>query len=257
MKRVMDHRALIKDRIKKLWQESDFTSALFESLVGYAIVAADFDGNILAFNEGARQIYGFSPGEVIGKMTIDAFFPPDFVSSGRLEEFMARLITDGASTFEGDNVKKDGTLFPTHILCALTKDKDGGVVGFIEIIEDLTERKAADAELEKYSAHLEELVDAQTREIKTSYANQGLINALLKLSIEDIALDKLAADALDMILSASWLNIEPQGALFLSERDEPMALKASVGLPPPLRSSLESAALYTVPFRPESRDGRD
>lgn len=45
---------LIEDRMRELHENTDFMSALFENLVGYGIIAADFDGNILAYNEGAR-----------------------------------------------------------------------------------------------------------------------------------------------------------------------------------------------------------
>ena len=45
---------LIQDRIQYLRENTDFASAVFDSLVGYAIIAADFDGNIIAYNEGAH-----------------------------------------------------------------------------------------------------------------------------------------------------------------------------------------------------------
>jgi len=54
---------LIQERIKELRENTDFVNALMESLIGYAIIAADFDGNIIAYNEGARQIYGYNPEE--------------------------------------------------------------------------------------------------------------------------------------------------------------------------------------------------
>ena len=62
---------LIQERIRELRDNTDFLSTLLESLVGYAIIAADFDGNIIAFNEGARQIFGYAPEGVIGKQSID------------------------------------------------------------------------------------------------------------------------------------------------------------------------------------------
>ena len=58
-----DSQQLIQDRIRELRDNTDFVSTLLESLIGYAIIAADFDGNIIAYNEGARQIYGYNPEE--------------------------------------------------------------------------------------------------------------------------------------------------------------------------------------------------
>ena len=138
---------LIQERIKDLRENTDFINALLESLVGYAIIAADFDGNIIAFNEGARQIYGYTPEEVIGKQNIDAFFAREFVKSGKLQKIIGELIKKGSYSYEGQKVRKRGGKFPAQVLFTLTKDKSGKMVGFIEIVEDLTERhKAEEAE---------------------------------------------------------------------------------------------------------------
>ena len=77
---------LIQDRIKELRENTDFVDALLESLIGYAIIAADFDGNVIAFNEGARQIYGYTPEEVIGKQSIEIFLPKEFIKEGAVHK---------------------------------------------------------------------------------------------------------------------------------------------------------------------------
>ncbi len=69
---------LIQEKISNLRETTDFGSALFASLIGYGIIAVDFDGNIIAYNEGARQIYGYAPEEIIAKQSIEIFFPKDF-----------------------------------------------------------------------------------------------------------------------------------------------------------------------------------
>jgi len=132
---------LIQERIKELRENTDFVSTLLESLVGYAIIAADFDGNIIAFNEGARQIYGYDPEEVIGEQSIDIFFPREFIEAGKLQQIVNELIEKGRFSSEGEKVKKNGESFPAQLLFTLTRDKSGKVVGFIEIVADLTERK--------------------------------------------------------------------------------------------------------------------
>ena len=62
---------LIQDRIQYLRDNTDFVSTVFDSLIGYAIVAADFDGNIIAYNEGAHQSYGY-PASVCGDVRRNA-----------------------------------------------------------------------------------------------------------------------------------------------------------------------------------------
>jgi len=135
---------LIQERIRDLRENTDFVATLFESLIGYAIFAADFDGNIIAFNEGARQIYGYTPEEVIAKQNIDIFFPKDFIEAGGLQQIIDDLIGKGRCSYEGEKVRKNGERFPAQSLFTVTKDKNGKVVGFVEIVEDLTERKRAE-----------------------------------------------------------------------------------------------------------------
>src|SRR6202790_3726723 len=141
---------LIQDRISNLSENTDFTATLFESLIGYAIIAADFDGNILAYNEGARQIYGYDPEEIVGKKNTDIFFPHDFIEAGYFQQAIDVLLETGRFAYEGEKVRKDGDRFPAQIFFTLTKDKTGKVVGFVEIVQDLTERKRAEAELRSH-----------------------------------------------------------------------------------------------------------
>jgi PAS domain S-box-containing protein len=140
----------IQERIRELRENTDFLSTLLESLVGYAIIAADFDSNIIAYNEGARQIYGYAPEEVIGKQGIDILFPGEFVEAGKLQQIVNELMEKGHFSCEGEKVRKNGESFPAQILCTLTRDRSGKVVGFVEIVEDLTERQQAEHTL-KYS----------------------------------------------------------------------------------------------------------
>ena len=151
---------LIQDRIKDLRENTDFVATLFESLVGYAIIAADFDGNIIAFNEGAHQIYGYAPEEVIGKQNMDIFFPRDFIEAGKLQQIIDELIGKGRFAYEGEKVRKNGEIFPAQILFTVTKDRNGNVVGFVEIVEDLTEHKRmeeAEAEAQENAERIEQL----------------------------------------------------------------------------------------------------
>jgi len=132
---------LVQDRIRELRENTDFVATLLESLVGYAIIAADFDGNVIAFNEGACEIYGYTPEEIIGKQSIEIFFPEDFIEAGKLQAIIDDLIEKERFSYEGEKVRKSGESFPAQILFTLTKDRSGKVVGFIEIVADLTERK--------------------------------------------------------------------------------------------------------------------
>jgi PAS domain S-box-containing protein len=151
---------LVEDRIRELRENTDFVSALFENVIGYAIIAADFDGNVIAYNEGARQIYGYAPEEIIGKQSMEVFFPQEFVQAGKLQQAIDDLIGKGRFSYEGEKVRRNGERFPAQILFTLTRDMNGKIVGFIEIVEDLTLRKQAEkaeAEARANAARIEQL----------------------------------------------------------------------------------------------------
>jgi PAS domain S-box-containing protein len=141
---------LIQERIRELCENTDFVATLLESLVDYAIIVADFDGNIIAYNEGARQIYGYAPEEVIGKQGIEILFPREFIEAGELPQIVKELKEKGRFSCEGVNIRKNGESFPARILFTLTRDRSDKPVGFVEIVEDLTENKHAEHTL-KYS----------------------------------------------------------------------------------------------------------
>lgn len=164
-----DSEQLIQERIKDLRENTDFINTLLESLVGYAIIAADFDGNIMAFNEGARQIYGNTPEEVIGKHNIDMFFTREFIEAGNLQQIINGIIEKGSYSYEGEKVRKNGEIFPAQVLFTLTKDKNSKMVGFVEIVEDLTERKRSEEtrqQVQLQKVQLEQLEKERTEAVR-------------------------------------------------------------------------------------------
>jgi PAS domain S-box-containing protein len=149
---------LIEKKIKYLRENTDYVSTVFDILVDYAIIAADFDGNIITYNEGAHQIYGYAPDEVIGKEQIDIFFPKEFTAQSGLEHIISEVIGKGRFSYEGEKVRKNGTRFPAHILFILTTDKSGQTVGFVEIMEDLSKQKQVEKKLKDSEALFKNIV---------------------------------------------------------------------------------------------------
>jgi len=147
---------MIQERIRDLWEDTDFALTIFQSLIGYAIIAADFDGNIIAYNKGAQQAYGYTPEEIISRQNIEIFFPKDFIETGKFQEMIDDLVGKETVSFEGEKVRKNGETFPAQVLFTLTRDNKGKVVGFIEIVQDLTERKRIETELARHATAMEQ-----------------------------------------------------------------------------------------------------
>ena len=132
---------LLRKQIRELSKDTGFLSTLLENLMGHAIIATNLDGDIIAYNEGARKIYGYAPEEIIGKQNIEIFFPSEFVADGKLRRIIDNLMNTGKFSCDEDKLRKNGEQFPARILFVQTRDKTGSPDGFIEIVEDLTERK--------------------------------------------------------------------------------------------------------------------
>ncbi len=57
---------------------------MLESSTAYSIIAEDLEGNILAWNEGARLNYGYTAEEMIGKQNTRILHAPEDIKSGTL-----------------------------------------------------------------------------------------------------------------------------------------------------------------------------
>lgn len=147
----------IENRIKELQNSTDFVNSLLRCISGYAIVVGDFDGNIIVFNEGARHIFGFEPHEVVSLKNIEDFYPAQFVKAGKLGMLFDRLIGQGEHLYELDRERKNGEVFPCQSLLTLVQDNEGRLVGFVEITQDITDRKKKAELLEKANQELVEL----------------------------------------------------------------------------------------------------
>lgn len=75
---------------------------------------------------------------------------------------------------------EDGRIKWIHQRCNPTINSKGRVVHYYGTIQDITEMKKAEDKLEKYSKHLENLVEEKVREISAS--QMATIYALIKLS---------------------------------------------------------------------------
>ncbi|MBO0756475.1 MAG: PAS domain S-box protein, partial [Bradyrhizobiaceae bacterium] len=123
-----------------------------------AIVSKDLDGVIKSWNYGAEHLFGYTAEEAIGR-SIDILIPPE-----RLEEeprILARIRRgERVVHFETIRRRKDGSLVDVSLTVSPVRDAYGKIVGASKIARDISERKAAEAELRDSRRRLEELLDS-------------------------------------------------------------------------------------------------
>jgi PAS domain S-box-containing protein len=116
-----------------------------------AIYSIDLQGNVLLWNDAAQKIFGWAESEVIGR------FLPVVPEAQRkvLGTLRAELLKQGA--FSGREVVlqcKDGRLFHASLSAAPIHDSTQAVIGIMSSVQDITEQKRSQEELQRSEALL-------------------------------------------------------------------------------------------------------
>jgi PAS domain S-box-containing protein len=119
-----------------------------------AIMLADQRGYIVSWNQAARQLFGYTDDEVIGK-PFSLLFPGRYQRGGQdsLDQ-VAGIIERRfvGRTVELHGLRKDGTEFPAEFCLGLWKASEGTF--YSGFIRDITERREAQARLQESEERL-------------------------------------------------------------------------------------------------------
>jgi len=119
---------------------------LIDAIADYAIYLLDANGLVRSWNTGAERLKGYTESEIIG-----CHFSNFYTLDDRAAGLPAQALTTAASAgrFERDGwiVRRDGTRFWAHVIIDPIRTDDDVVVAYAKTTRDLTERKAAEAEL--------------------------------------------------------------------------------------------------------------
>ncbi|MBI5790574.1 MAG: response regulator [Rhodocyclales bacterium] len=127
------------------------------------IIGRTLDGVITSWNRAAEKILGYTAGEVLGK-SISILVPADRVDEER-RMIASILAGSGINHQETERLARDGRRIPVSLTVSPILDSGGRMIGASQIVRDITERKKAEAELEKYRHDLEHLVEERTSEL--------------------------------------------------------------------------------------------
>ena len=110
-----------------------------------AIIGIFMDGIITEWNRGAKQLYGYSADEVIGK-PVSILIPPEGLDD--FSEIMDKL-KRGESVARSETVrqKKDGGRVDVSLSVFPIRDEAGKLIGAAAIARDISERKRYEATL--------------------------------------------------------------------------------------------------------------
>ncbi|MDD5295737.1 MAG: PAS domain S-box protein [Rhodocyclaceae bacterium] len=175
---------------EKLKESEASWRGLFDS-VSEAIYILAPDGRFVDVNKGAQQMYGRSAAWFVGRSPADVAAPGKN-DLGQVREMLGRAQAGEPQHFEFWAVRADGEVFPKEV--RVSRGSYFGQTVLIALANDITERKRAEVELEKYRLHLEDLVAEHTSDLET--ANQRLrlsdrrLSAMFSLSQQAGGLDE-------------------------------------------------------------------
>jgi PAS domain S-box-containing protein len=128
---------------------------LVEAVIDYAIYMLDPTGIVVNWNTGAERIKGYTADEIVGK-SFETFYTPEDRATGRPARALETALREGRFSAEGWRVRKDGSYFWASVVIDPIRGEDGTLIGFAKVTRDITERREADATLQRVQLQLAE-----------------------------------------------------------------------------------------------------
>ncbi|AFT89394.1 hybrid sensor histidine kinase/response regulator [Paraburkholderia phenoliruptrix] len=132
-----------------------------QSLRDYAVTGLSEDGRIRSWNPGGEAIHGFREEEVIGQ-PLEIFYTAEERAKGLPHTALATARREGRFEGEGWRLRKDGKVFWASVVLTALRSPDGGLVGFGEIVRDMTDKKTVHEAVLESERRFRLLVDGVT-----------------------------------------------------------------------------------------------
>ena len=147
-----------------------FLAAIVESS-NDAIIGKDFESKVISWNAGAERMFGYAAAEMLGQ-PITRLQSPD-----RPEEEASILeeVKRGRTRhYETVRIRKDGRPIKVSLSVSPIKNSHGEIIGVSSIVQDITERKRAERELQESRARSADIIGSAMDAIISVDAGQHI-----------------------------------------------------------------------------------
>jgi PAS domain S-box-containing protein len=146
-----DHLKLMEDAIQEktmdIVRTKDFLQGILNSSTLVSVVLTDLDQNVLFWNTGAENIFGYTSDEIVGKK-ITKLYPPDSLSKETVEQ-LRRLVKRRTGTVQGKmkQIAKDGRPITVSLAISPMVNEFGDLQGILGVGLDVTEEARQQREI--------------------------------------------------------------------------------------------------------------
>ena len=138
-------------------QEHEQYLALLLENVSDAVVAADAQYHLTAWNAAAERMYGWKASEVLGKNGLNIVHT-QFANADK-DTVLQAIAREGRYQGEATQARKDGTRFAVEVSSIVLRNALGQVSGYVSVNRDISARKAAEEQLRASMERFQALFD--------------------------------------------------------------------------------------------------
>lgn len=128
-------------------------NSMLESVRDYAIIFLNLKGYVTTWNNGAERLKGYRADEIVGQH-FSRFYTAEDIAKGKPDYELRMASSEGRFEDEDWRLRKDGSRFWANVVITALRDPSGSVTGFVKITRDLTARKQAEDQAQRYSEEL-------------------------------------------------------------------------------------------------------
>ena len=157
-----------KQTLEQLREAHERLNLLIDRMpIGCILWSPQFTVNM--WNPTAERIFGFSADEALGMAPYGTIVAEDVRPV--VETVWKRILSGDISAHSvNENITKQGKTITCEWYNTPMISSSGEIVGVISMVQDISERKAAEDELEKYRSTLEELVQERSEQLELAQA---------------------------------------------------------------------------------------
>ncbi len=214
-----------------------FLATILES-VRESVIVTDPKGQVLYWNEGATQLFGYEAGEMMGA-TVAALYPDQdpLKSAADFERLLAGESID--ATWKGR--RKDGGEVWLDIRTTPMRDGSGAITGFLGVAKDMTSRRRAEEALRRQEARFRQLVERTPD--ATIVHRLGTI-----IFLNPAALAMLGHEEADLLGSSIMELIDPDDRAGIVKRAERLRETGETNPPAEVRLRSRGGGVVAVEF---------